>query len=88
MAQCYGTAQFKLDKARVSHVLDTTHFSFHTRAGMRVLTRSMTWKLSCRVLVYALDVWQKHACMSGTYTPNLVCVHLGMYTNCKPSIMV
>ena len=38
----YGTAHFKLDKARVWHVLDTTHFSFRTCAGMRALARSMT----------------------------------------------
>ena len=38
----YGTAQFKLDKARVWHVLDTTRFSFCTRAGMCALERSMT----------------------------------------------
>ena len=38
----YGTAQFKLDKARVWHVLNTTRFSFRTRAGMRALARSMT----------------------------------------------
>ena len=37
----YGTAQFKVDKARVWHVLDTTHFSFRTSAGMHALTRSM-----------------------------------------------
>ena len=37
----YGTAQFKLDKARVWHVLDMTFFSFRTRAGMHALTRSM-----------------------------------------------
>ena len=38
----YSTAQFKLDKAHVWHVLDTTRFSFCTRAGMRALARSMT----------------------------------------------
>ena len=38
----YGTAQFKVDKTRVWHVLDTTRFSFCTRAGMRVLARPMT----------------------------------------------
>ena len=38
----YGTAQFKLDKARVWHVLNMTCFSFRTRAGMRVLARLMT----------------------------------------------
>ena len=38
----YGSAQFKVDKACVWHVLDTTHFSFRMRAGMRALARSMT----------------------------------------------
>ena len=38
----YGTAQFKLDKARVWHVLDTTRFSFRMRAGMHALARLMT----------------------------------------------
>ena len=37
----YGTAQFKVDKARMWHVLDTTRFSFRTHVGMRVLARSM-----------------------------------------------
>ena len=37
----YSTAQFKLDKERVWHVLDTTHFSFRTHAGMRALARLM-----------------------------------------------
>ena len=38
----YSTAQFKLDKARMWHVLNTTHFSFCTRAGMHALARSTT----------------------------------------------
>ena len=38
----YGTAQFKVDKVHMWHVLDTTPFSFHTHAGMRALARSMT----------------------------------------------
>ena len=37
----YGTAQFKVDKARVWHVLDMTRFLFRTRAGMRALARLM-----------------------------------------------
>ena len=38
----YSTAQFKLDKACVWHVLDVTRFSFRTHAGMCALARSMT----------------------------------------------
>ena len=38
----YGTAHFKLDRAHVWHVLDTTHFSFRTRADIRALARSKT----------------------------------------------
>ena len=37
----YGTAQLKLDKVRVWHVLYTTCFSFRMRAGIRALARSM-----------------------------------------------
>ena len=38
----YGTAQFKVDKARVWHVLNMRRFSFRTCAGMHALVRSMT----------------------------------------------
>ena len=81
----YGTAQFKLDKTRVRQVLNTTRFSFCTRASMRMLARSMTQKLSSRALVYALDVCtiictSTRACKERT--------HLGVYTNYKPSITV
>ena len=31
----YSTAQFKLDRTRVQHGLDTTRFSSHTHASMR-----------------------------------------------------
>ena len=41
-AGTYGTAHFKLEKACVWHLLDTTRFSFRMRAGMRELARSMT----------------------------------------------
>ena len=37
----YGTAQFKVEKGHVWHVLDTTCFSFRMRADMRVLARLM-----------------------------------------------
>ena len=43
--------------------------------------------------MYALDACvqdslQMHVCMSGTYTPNLVCMHFGVHVNCKPKIPV
>ena len=55
--------------------------------------RLMTSNLSFRALVYALDACvqdslQMHVCMSGTYTPNLVCMHFGVHVNCKPKIPV
>ena len=52
----------------MQHGLDTTHFSFHMRASMRVYARLMTSNLA---LVYALDMCTMHACMSGMHTPNL-----------------
>ena len=67
----YGTAQFKLDRTRVQHGLDTTRFSFHTNASMRVYARLMTSILPCITLVYALDVCMMHTCKSGMHTPNL-----------------
>ena len=60
----YSTAQFKLDRTRVQHGLDTTHFSFHMRASMHVHARLMISNLRCIALVYALDVCKMH-------TPNL-----------------
>ena len=52
----YGTAQFKLDRTRVQHGLNTTRFSFYMRASMRVHTRLMTSYLLLKTLVYTLDV--------------------------------
>ena len=34
------------------------------------------------------DNLHKHACMSVMYTPNLVCMHIDMYMNCKPRMTV
>ena len=52
----YGTAQFKLDRTHLQHGFDTTRFSFHTRASLRVHTRLMTSNLLCIALVYTLNV--------------------------------
>ena len=52
----YGTAQFKIDRTRMRHGLDTTHFSFYMHASMRVHARLMTSNLLCKSLVYALDM--------------------------------
>ena len=52
----YGIAQFKLDRTCMQHGLDTTHFSFHMHASMRVHTRLMTSNLLYKALMYALDV--------------------------------
>ena len=52
----YGTAQFKLDRTQVQHVLDTTHFSFHTRASIHVHARLMMSNLLCKALVYTRDM--------------------------------
>ena len=30
----------------------------------------------------------KHTCISVTCTPNLVCMHVDVYMNCKPRMMV
>ena len=30
----------------------------------------------------------KHACILGSSPPNMVCMYLGMYKNCKPRIKV
>ena len=52
----YGTAQFKLDRTRVWHRLDTTHFSFYMHASMCVHERLMMSNVLFQVLVYGLDV--------------------------------
>ena len=67
----YGTAQFKLDRTRVQHGLNTTRFSFHTHASVSVHARLMTSNLPCKALVYALDMCTIHVCMSGMHMPNL-----------------
>ena len=41
--------------------------------------RLMTSNQSFSALIYPLDMLQMYMCMSDTYTPNLVCVHFGMY---------
>ena len=55
IANNYRTAQFKLDKTRVWHGLDTTSFSFYMRTSMRIGTRLMMSNLLFKTLVYALD---------------------------------
>ena len=74
----YGTAQFKLDRARMQQGHDTTHFSFRTRASLHMHARLVTSNLPCKALVYALDVFTMHACMSGMHMPNLdyVCMQI------------
>ena len=69
----YNIAQFTLDRTYVQHGLDTTCFSFHTLASLRVRARFVMSNLPCKafVTVSALDVCMMHACMSGMYTPNL-----------------
>ena len=64
----YGTAQFKLDRTRVWHGLDMTHFFILQAAIMRVHARLMTSNLLCKAIVYALE----YTCMSGAHTPSLV----------------
>ena len=48
-----------------------THFSFRMRASLRAHTRLMTSSLPWKALVYALDVYTMHACMSEMHMPNL-----------------
>ena len=67
----HGTAQFKLDRTHVQQGHDTTCFSFHTCASLRVHARLMTSNLPCIALVYALDMCMMHVCMSAMHTPNL-----------------
>ena len=33
------------------------------------------------------DKLHEHMCMSVMYTPNLVCMHVDVYMNCKPRMM-
>ena len=75
----YGTAQFKLDRIRMWHGLNTTHFSFYTHASMRVHARLMTSNLSFKALMYALDMCKivcrcTHACQEHTYQSWIVCI--------------
>ena len=67
----YSTAQFKLDRTCMQQGHDTTHFSFCTRASLRVQARLMTLSLPCKALMYALDMYTMHACMSEMHMPNL-----------------
>ena len=67
----YGIAQFKLDSTFMQQGHDTTRFSFHTRASLRVHARLVTSNLPCKALIYALDMCTMHVCMSGMDTPNL-----------------
>ena len=67
----YSTAQFKLDRTRTQHGLDTTRFSFHMHASLRVHTRLVMSNLPCKALVYTLGVCMMHAGMSGMHMPNL-----------------
>ena len=46
-------------------------FSFHTCASLCVHTKLVTSNLPCKALVYALDVYTMHACMSVMHMPNL-----------------
>ena len=64
------TAQFKLDRARVQQGHDTTCFSFHTHASLRVHARLVTSNLLCKALMYTLDMCTMHARMSAMHTPN------------------
>ena len=50
---------------------NTTHFSVHTHAHLRVHEKLMTSNLPCKALMYAPDVCMIHACMSGMHVPNL-----------------
>ena len=67
----YGTAQFKLDRTRVQQGHDTTHFSFHARASLRMHVRLVMSNLPCKALVYALNMCTMHVSMSGMHMPNL-----------------
>ena len=71
-------AQFKLDRTHVQQGHDTTRFSFHMQASLRVHARLVTSNLPCKALVYALEVCTMHACISGMHTPNLdyVCMQI------------
>ena len=63
--------QFKLDRTDMQQGHDTTRFSFHTHASLRVHARLVTSNLPCKALMYTLDVCTMHACMSGMYMSNL-----------------
>ena len=76
-----STAQFKLARTHVQQGHNTTRFSFHMRASLRVHARLVTSNLPCKALVYTLDVCTMHVCMSGMHTPNLDCTCM---QNCKP----
>ena len=82
----YGTAQFKVDKAHVWHVLDTTHFSFHTWCARKINDVETPVQSTC---VRTRRVAE--ACVHVRYVQaksGLRHIHLGVYTNCKPSIMI
>ena len=52
----YCTPQFKHDRTCMRYGLNTTHFTFYTRASMDVHVRLMMSNLSFRALVYTSDM--------------------------------
>ena len=64
MVCIYGTAQFKLDRTRVQHGLDTTRFSFRTCASMfarEIDALKPTVQSSCVCTRCVHDSLQAHA---------------------------
>ena len=76
----YSTAQFKLERRRMSFGLDMTHFSFYTCASMHVHGLMMS-NLSFKTLMYALDVCmtvcrQTYVCQEDTCQIWITCMQI------------
>ena len=85
----YGTAQFKLDRTRMQHGLDTTRFSFHTNASMRV----HACKPACVRKIDDINptLHNSHVCTRRVHDARLQVRNahakfgLRVYANCKPT---
>ena len=69
-----------LTKHKCAMYSDTTCFSFYLCMCIRVH--------ACVLTRLVHDNLHEHVCMSVTYMPNLFCMHVDEYMNCKPRMTV
>ena len=86
----YSTAQLKVGRTLVWHGPHTTRLSFYTSASVACAHKidevEPIVQSTCVHTRCVYNSLQKSMCLLGTYTTNLVHVHLGKHANCKPKI--